>query len=546
MKSRTKAHSSDSFQLCKFIGNNSQCTMGDHCKFSHDIKEYMAKKGADIGDRCVNFDLFGKCRFGIRCRFAGAHSKEDGEQIVNEEKMANPEPPIKNGIGFDTMKQLRTSKYPLPNSKRILEEQMKEIAKNTAPTTIDKIATESTYQTRDETASSALESVPVDTSVPVNDADDSVTVGDMGPDVPLRLVEKRTLDFSGKTYLAPLTTVGNLPFRRICKRFGVDITCGEMAMATNLLQGQRTEWALTKRHASEDIFGVQVCGNRPDPLIRLAEVIESELDVDFVDINLGCPMEMVYKQGAGSGLMESAGKLGRIVRGMDQVLSCPLTIKFRTGVWDNKSLAHKLVPRFDAWGCALGTLHGRSRQQRYTRRADWNYIKECSGLRNGMQFFGNGDVLSYEEYYNHIEEDKVDGIMIGRGALIKPWLFDEIKTRRHWDISATERLDIMKDFCNYGLEHWGSDTQGVNQTRRFLCEWQSFLHRYIPVGLLEVLPQRINERPPSFKGRNEMETLLASERASDWVKISEMFLGPAPSDFHFIPKHKANAYEVEG
>ncbi|RKP27696.1 hypothetical protein SYNPS1DRAFT_12298 [Syncephalis pseudoplumigaleata] len=367
-----------------------------------------------------------------------------------------------------------------------------------------------------------------------------LTVGDAGPDVPLRPVEKRRIDFRGKTYLAPLTTVGNLPFRRICKRFGVDITCGEMAMATNLLQGQRTEWALTKRHASEDIFGVQVCGNRPEPLIRLAEVVENELEVDFVDINLGCPMEMVYKQGAGSGLMESAGKLGRIVRGMNEVLSCPLTVKFRTGVFDNKHIAHKLVPKFDAW------LHGRSRQQRYTRRADWDYIRECSALRTNMQFFGNGDVLSYEDYYNYLETNNVDGIMIGRSGQIKPWLFDEIKTRRHWDISAGERLDIMRDFCNYGLEHWGSDTQGVNQTRRFLCEWQSFLHRYIPVGLLEVVPQRINDRPPAYKGRNEMETLLASPQAKDWVKISEMFLGPAPSDFNFVPKHKANAYDVEG
>ncbi|RKP10560.1 hypothetical protein THASP1DRAFT_12672 [Thamnocephalis sphaerospora] len=371
---------------------------------------------------------------------------------------------------------------------------------------------------------------------------------DASPDVPLRVAEKRHIDFRGKTYLAPLTTVGNLPFRRVCKRFGVDITCGEMAMATNLLQGQRTEWALTKRHACEDIFGVQVCGNRPEPLVRLAEVIENQLDVDFVDINLGCPMEMVYKQGSGSGLMETPGKLGRIVRGMNQVLSCPLTVKFRMGVADNKPLAHKLVPRFESWGAALGTLHGRSRQQRYTRLADWEYTRECKQLCTTMPFFGNGDVLSYEEYYRHLEQDGVDGLMIGRGALIKPWIFQEIKERRHWDISSRERLDVMKEFCDYGLEHWGSDTQGVNQTRRFLCEWQSFLHRYIPVGLLEVLPQRINERPPAFRGRDELETLLASPRASDWVRISEMLLGPAPDDFSFIPKHKANAYDnnIEG
>ena len=81
---------------------------------------------------------------------------------------------------------------------------------------------------------------------------------------------------------------------------------------------------------------------------------------------------------------------------------------------------------------------------------------------------------------------------------------------------------MFADFARYGLEHWGSDTMGVNQTRRFLCEWMSFTHRYVPVGLLDRLPQRLNERVPMFWGRNEMETLLASPDSRDWVKVSEV------------------------
>lgn len=132
--------------------------------------------------------------------------------------------------------------------------------------------------------------------------------------------------------------------------------------------------------------------------------------------------------------------------------------------------------------------------------------------------------------------------MIGRGALIKPWIFTEIKEQKLWDISSSERFDVLKKYVNYGLEHWGSDTKGVENTRRFLLEWLSFLYRYIPVGLLETPPQKVNERPPRYRGRNDLETLMSSASATDWIKISEILLGPVPEGFQFLPKHKANSY----
>ena len=85
--------------------------------------------------------------------------------------------------------------------------------------------------------------------------------------------------------------------------------------------------------------------------------------------------------------------------------------------------------------------------------------------------------------------------------------------------------------------------QGVERTRRFLLEWQSFSHRYVPVGLLERPPQKINLRPPTFYGRNDLETLMGSPNAMDWIRICEMLLGPAPDGFQFLPKHKANSWK---
>lgn len=105
-------------------------------------------------------------------------------------------------------------------------------------------------------------------------------------------------------------------------------------------------------------------------------------------------------------------------------------------------------------------------------------------------FLGNGDILSYQDYQSCLDaHSDVSGAMIGRGALMKPWIFQEIKEKRMMDPSSSERFDMLKRYVNYGLEHWGSDNRGVENTRLFLLEWLSFLYRYVPTGILTNPPQ---------------------------------------------------------
>ncbi|KAI1282120.1 tRNA-dihydrouridine(47) synthase [NAD(P)(+)]-like [Halotydeus destructor] len=473
------------------------CTNADTCNFSHDIASYLKEypKRENIGDICHAFDQYGYCTQGALCRFSSSHTNVDFTNVINAEKWGLQDPnQVKNVLTKELQTQLRKKTFNFASS---LE-------------TVSQVTSEK----------------------------------EVGPIVE---IEKKKIDFAGKYFLAPLTTVGNLPFRRIAKNYGADITCGEMAMAQNLVEGQQSEWALLRRHACEDFFGVQLCGAHPDTLAKTCQLIKENCEVDFVDLNMGCPIDLVFKRGAGSGLMGRLTKLNYVVDSMYQSLGeIPLTLKMRTGIFERKTTAAKVIEAIKEKGAhrvALYTVHGRSREARYTKSADWNYIEECAQVAAPTPLFGSGDVMSYADLDDRIKsESKVSGAMLARGALIKPWVFTELKERRHWDISSSERFDMLKKFTNYGLEQWGSDDNGVEKTRRFLLEWLSFLHRYIPVGLLEVVPQRINDRPMAYRGRDDLETLMASGSCNDWIKISEMLLGNVPDSFMFLPKHKANAY----
>ncbi|KAL3425100.1 tRNA-dihydrouridine(47) synthase [Phlyctema vagabunda] len=596
--------STDAIRLCVSRASSPEfspkdCRFGDKCTFCHDLRKYLAEgKRGDLTTfegKCPVWEANGKCFAGWKCRFAASHSqeitREDGrKELVLIEDAARIVPTsaeedetrvgVVNVVATQQKLNLSRRQMKLEKADQYaawLEQDSREI---------DKIS-----QRKKEAA---------DIDKEENRAQFT--------DPPLLPSEKRKIYFGAETpVLAPLTTQGNLPFRRMCVEFGAQITYSEMAMTLPLLQGHKSEWALMKAHESEispprfapgsrsvvqaydnakDLkFGAQVTANRVPEAFRAAEALTALIpNLRVIDLNCGCPIDLVYKTGAGSALLDAPSKLEKMIRGMNVVSGeVPITAKIRMGTKDNKPTADKTIERLafggsarenrlGAPGCAAITLHGRSRQQRYTRNADWSYIAECAALVKSyndkksaitdtiqepdarslsnspdgkMYFIGNGDCYSHVDYLDHIRDAGVDSVMVARGALVKPWIFEEIEKGQYLDKSSSQRLGYIEKFARFGLEAWGSDEQGVGQTRRFLLEWLSFAHRYVPVGVLEHLPPNLQDRAQAYRGRDDLETLLASDNYLDWIKISEMFLGPAHKDFKFQPKHKSNSYEIQ-
>lgn len=599
----------DAFRLCNsraFYPEFSprECRFGDRCNLSHDLRKYLEEgRRGDVETfegKCPVFEAHGHCPAGWKCRFVKSHMKEieheDGrKELVLISTSANggengepadegseeKRPAIYNVVGIDKKIALNRKRTDFTQSEQYIGWLNKEA----------KLSEE--FMNRRK-----------------NQSDEGIE--DLRAryiDPPFKPSEKRRLYFGAETpTLAPLTTQGNLPFRRLCVELGAQLTYSEMVLSMPLIQGTKADWTLVKAHESEitppkfnpgsvpifdnynhskDIkFGAQISGNNHWVVTKAADVLNRFCPhLRLIDLNCGCPIDMVFKSGGGSALLENSGKLERMIRGMNAVSGeVPITAKIRTGIRNSRPTATQLIgklafgarehrERLGAPGCAALTLHGRSREQRYTKKADWGYISECAALiktynkekdsltdtiaepdasslpnaKDGrMYFLGNGDCYSHVEYYEHIEKARVDTVMIGRGALIKPWLFEEIEKGQYLDKSSSERLRYIEKFVRYGLDAWGSDELGIGFTRRFLLEWLSFAHRYVPIGLLERLPPDLNDRPPAYEGRDEMETLMASSNFRDWIKISEMFLGPVHPTFKFQPKHKSNSYEAEG
>jgi tRNA-dihydrouridine synthase 3 len=333
--------------------------------------------------------------------------------------------------------------------------------------------------------------------------------------------------FQDKVVLAPLTVGGNLPFRRLCAELGAEVTFGEMAVVRKLLGGSPSEFALLKSHPDEACFGVQLADNKPDSLAEGARLAESR-GARFVDLNCGCPIHEITRRGLGASLLRKPSRLGRLVAAMAQAVKVPVTVKLRVGWREGEANVSQVARVCEENGAAAISIHGRTREQRYSRAADWEILGRVAAERT-VPVIGNGDILTYFEARERMARSGVRSVMLARGALIKPWLFREIREGRGWLPTPDERFSVLFRFVELLREHFGTDERGQKRMRRFLPWHLNFFCRYVPLPEEQYAEQALAH--PLLQSRlappapcSPLERLLGDPRPETHLRFAEELL----------------------
>ena len=224
--------------------------------------------------------------------------------------------------------------------------------------------------------------------------------------------------------LAPMAGVTDLPFRLLCKEQGAGLLCTEMISAKAIHFKNKNTKSLMRILPEERPVSLQLFGSEPDLMAEIAAQIEDE-PFDILDINMGCPVPKVVNNQEGSALMKNPKLVGEIVSKMASAIKKPLTVKIRKGFTEGSVNAVEIAKIIEASGAAAIAVHGRTREQYYAGKADWDIIRQVKEAVS-IPVIGNGDVSSQESGKRLIEETGCDGIMIGRAARGNPWIFGRI------------------------------------------------------------------------------------------------------------------------
>ncbi len=284
------------------------------------------------------------------------------------------------------------------------------------------------------------------------------------------------VELENNLILAPMAGITDLPFRSICKEFGPGLVCTEMVSAKAIFYGDEKTNLLLKTYGEKRPISMQIFGSDEESMGYAAEKISKIADI--IDINMGCPAPKVVKNGDGSKLLLDLDKAEKIIKAVVQNSTVPVTVKFRKG-WNSQNIvACDLAKIAEKCGAKAITIHGRTREEYYSGKVDLDAIKKVKESVS-IPVIGNGDIDSEESALKMFEYTGVDGIMIGRGAMGKPWLFGQIsyflKTgEKKLEPSMEEKLEIIKKHINLAIEEKGENIAIKEMRKHLSCYIRNF------------------------------------------------------------------------
>ena len=289
------------------------------------------------------------------------------------------------------------------------------------------------------------------------------------------------MDFKNKLILAPMAGFTDYPMRHLAARYGADIVVSEMISAKAIHYKDKKTATLARIYEGEGTFGVQIFGSEPQIMAEAAYALStgsyehkiSDTLPDFIDINMGCPVKKIVSNGEGSALLKSPKLCGEIISACVKASKVPVTVKIRAG-WDKDSVNCDEIARIaEANGAAAIAIHARTREQMYEPYADWKHIK---AVRDAVSIpvIGNGDIYSSADAVRMLEETGADSLMIGRGAIGNPFIFDEIKhildKKPYTPPTISEKIDIALEHIRLMCEEKGEE-MGVKEARKHIAHY---------------------------------------------------------------------------
>lgn len=274
-------------------------------------------------------------------------------------------------------------------------------------------------------------------------------------------------------FLAPMEDVTDIGFRLLCKRFGVSMVYTEFVSAEALVRSIKSTVSKLTICEEERPVGIQIYGREVASMVEAAQIV-AQSKPDVIDLNFGCPVKKVAGKGAGAGMLQNIPLMLEITREVVKAVHIPVTVKTRLG-WDASHLIiTELAEQLQDCGIQALTIHGRTRSQMYTGKADWTLIGEVKkNPRIHIPIIGNGDITSAEEAKHAFETYGVDGVMVGRASFGCPWIFKEMRNyldgKPHDEsFDLNKKLDILLEQLHINVARI-DEYRGILHTRRHLA-----------------------------------------------------------------------------